>query len=62
MLQRNERYYKGIAHALQTIHRDEGLRGLYKGMGTTLLVITWHKLLNWYIEHRIIIDMYMKFS
>lgn len=35
--QRNERYYKGIGHAIQTIFRDEGLRGLYKGMGTTLL-------------------------
>lgn len=35
--QRKERYYKGIKHALQTIHRDEGLKGLYKGMGATLL-------------------------
>ncbi|KAH7295746.1 hypothetical protein KP509_27G063900 [Ceratopteris richardii] len=35
--QRNERYYKGINHAIQTIFKDEGLRGLYKGMGTTLL-------------------------
>eukprot|EP00250_Pteridium_aquilinum_P008156 c17722_g1_i4 orf=879-1649(-) len=36
--QRNERYYKGIGHALKTIRRDEGMKGLYKGMGTTLLV------------------------
>lgn len=35
--QRNERYYKGIGHALGTIRRDEGLKGLYKGMGATLL-------------------------
>lgn len=35
--QRNEKYYKGIAHALRTISRDEGRRGLYKGMGATLL-------------------------
>lgn len=35
--QRNERYYKGIGHALRTIRRDEGMKGLYKGMGTTLL-------------------------
>eukprot|EP00250_Pteridium_aquilinum_P017673 c23730_g1_i1 orf=622-1707(+) len=35
--QRNEKYYRGIAHALQTIMRDEGLKGLYKGMGATLL-------------------------
>ncbi|MCO5577648.1 hypothetical protein L7F22_031479 [Adiantum nelumboides] len=35
--QRNERYYKGMGHAVQTIFRDEGLKGLYKGLGTTLL-------------------------
>lgn len=35
--QRNEKYYKGIIHALQTIVRDEGAKGLYKGMGATLL-------------------------
>lgn len=35
--QRNEKYYKGIVHALQTISRDEGARGLYKGLGATLL-------------------------
>lgn len=37
-LQRNEKYYRGISHALQTIARDEGIKGLYKGMGATLLV------------------------
>lgn len=31
-------YYRGITHALLTITRDEGYRGLYKGMGTTLMV------------------------
>jgi hypothetical protein len=31
-------YYRGISHALLTITRDEGLRGLYKGLGTTLMV------------------------
>lgn len=35
--QRNEKYYRGISHALQTIARDEGIKGLYKGMGATLL-------------------------
>ncbi|KAJ7545466.1 hypothetical protein O6H91_09G121300 [Diphasiastrum complanatum] len=35
--QTNVMYYKGIMHALVTISRDEGFRGLYKGMGTTLL-------------------------
>ena len=37
-LQTNVMYYKGIGHALATIARDEGLRGLYKGMGATLMV------------------------
>ncbi|KAG6478539.1 mitochondrial substrate carrier family protein B-like [Zingiber officinale] len=30
-------YYRGISHALYTICRDEGMRGLYKGLGATLL-------------------------
>ncbi|KAK4367187.1 hypothetical protein RND71_015067 [Anisodus tanguticus] len=30
-------YYRGIWHALQTISREEGVAGLYKGMGATLL-------------------------
>ena len=37
-LQTNVMYYKGIGHALATIARDEGFRGLYKGMGATLMV------------------------
>ncbi|CAN6442878.1 unnamed protein product [Victoria cruziana] len=36
--QTNVMYYRGISHALYTICRDEGIRGLYKGMGATLLV------------------------
>ncbi|CAN6471570.1 unnamed protein product [Victoria cruziana] len=35
--QTNVIYYRGISHALYTICRDEGLRGLYKGLGATLL-------------------------
>ncbi|XP_016485110.1 uncharacterized protein LOC107805565 [Nicotiana tabacum] len=35
--QRNVLYYRGIWHALQTISREEGIAGLYKGMGATLL-------------------------
>ncbi|ERN12027.1 hypothetical protein AMTRI_Chr08g161050 [Amborella trichopoda] len=35
--QTNVIYYRGISHALYTICRDEGIRGLYKGMGATLL-------------------------
>lgn len=35
--QRNAIYYKGMSHALHTICRDEGLLGLYKGLGVTLL-------------------------
>ncbi|CAI5985577.1 unnamed protein product [Closterium sp. NIES-64] len=36
--QTKSRYYKGIVGTLSTIVRDEGLLGLYKGMGATLLV------------------------
>ncbi|KAJ8557637.1 hypothetical protein K7X08_003262 [Anisodus acutangulus] len=35
--QTNVIYYRGIWHALQTISREEGVAGLYKGMGATLL-------------------------
>ncbi|KAB2596187.1 mitochondrial substrate carrier family protein B-like [Pyrus ussuriensis x Pyrus communis] len=35
--QTNVMYYKGIWHTLQTITRDEGILGLYKGLGATLL-------------------------
>lgn len=35
--QTNVTYYRGIWHALRTISREEGLLGLYKGLGATLL-------------------------
>ncbi|XP_015690275.2 mitochondrial substrate carrier family protein B-like [Oryza brachyantha] len=35
--QTNTAYYRGISHALYTICRDEGVKGLYKGLGATLL-------------------------
>ena len=35
--QTGARYYHGIAHALATIVREEGARGLYRGLGATLL-------------------------
>ncbi|XP_038691186.1 mitochondrial substrate carrier family protein B-like isoform X2 [Tripterygium wilfordii] len=35
--QTNVMYYRGIWHALQTISREEGVLGLYKGLGATLL-------------------------
>ena len=37
-IQTNVMYYRGITHALYTICRDEGIKGLYKGLGPTLLV------------------------
>ncbi|KAJ6830887.1 mitochondrial substrate carrier family protein B-like [Iris pallida] len=35
--QTNQIYYRGISHSLHSICRDEGIRGLYKGLGATLL-------------------------
>ncbi|XP_048225994.1 mitochondrial substrate carrier family protein B-like [Ricinus communis] len=35
--QRNTIYYRGIWHAFNTICREEGFLGLYKGLGATLL-------------------------
>ncbi|KAI3458642.1 hypothetical protein Pfo_015305 [Paulownia fortunei] len=35
--QTNVIYYRGIWHALHTISKEEGLFGLYKGLGATLL-------------------------
>ncbi|CAL9057715.1 unnamed protein product [Musa banksii] len=37
-VQTNAMSYRGISHALYAICRDEGMRGLYKGLGPTLLV------------------------
>ncbi|KAG6547017.1 hypothetical protein Mapa_011634 [Marchantia paleacea] len=35
--QTNSMYYTGISHALTTIYKEEGVRGLYKGLGPTLM-------------------------
>ncbi|KAJ7964586.1 Mitochondrial substrate carrier family protein [Quillaja saponaria] len=35
--QTNVIYYRGLWHALQTIVKEEGILGLYKGLGATLL-------------------------
>ncbi|XP_047982857.1 mitochondrial substrate carrier family protein B-like isoform X1 [Salvia hispanica] len=35
--QTNVIYYRGIFHSLRTISKEEGFRGLYKGLGPTLL-------------------------
>ncbi|CAO2826989.1 unnamed protein product [Amaranthus hypochondriacus] len=35
--QRNSTYYRGIWHTLETICREEGFLGLYKGLGATIL-------------------------
>ncbi|XP_044511998.1 mitochondrial substrate carrier family protein B-like isoform X2 [Mangifera indica] len=37
--QRQTMYYKGIWHSFNTICREEGFLGLYKGLGVTLLVV-----------------------
>ncbi|KVI09887.1 Mitochondrial carrier domain-containing protein [Cynara cardunculus var. scolymus] len=37
VLQTNVNYYRGIWHALHTISREEGIFGLYKGLGACLL-------------------------
>lgn len=37
--QTQHRYYRGIGHALATIAADEGLAGLYRGLGATLLQV-----------------------
>jgi hypothetical protein len=38
LVQTKDMYYRGITHALLTISQEEGLRGLYKGLGPTLMV------------------------
>ena len=38
--QTKSQYYTGIAHALRTIAREEGMFGLYRGLGATLLQVT----------------------
>jgi len=37
--QTTQHYYRGINHALATIVRDEGMVGLYRGLGATLLQV-----------------------
>ncbi|RYR46289.1 hypothetical protein Ahy_A07g032024 isoform A [Arachis hypogaea] len=39
IMQTNTTYYSGIFNALQTISKEEGIFGLYKGLGTTLLTV-----------------------
>ena len=38
--QTTDHYYQGIASTMRTIVRDEGMRGLYRGLGATLGQVT----------------------
>lgn len=33
-----ENQFRGVAHCIKTVHQEQGIRGLYKGMSPTLLV------------------------
>jgi hypothetical protein len=46
-LPRDQRRYKGPITALRTIVRDEGVRGLYRGLGARLLYLTPSAALVW---------------
>ena len=37
--QRSHVYYRGITHALSSIVKEEGFRGLYRGLGATLMQV-----------------------
>ncbi|XP_013744782.2 mitochondrial substrate carrier family protein B [Brassica napus] len=59
--QRNTMYYQGIGHAFRTICREEGLLGLYKGLGATMLGVgptlainfaTYESLKSFWLSHR----------
>ncbi|CAN8316954.1 unnamed protein product [Cochlearia groenlandica] len=59
--QRNAMYYQGIGHAFRTICSEEGLLGLYKGLGATLLGVgpslainfaAYESLKSFWISHR----------
>lgn len=46
-VQRDHIYYTGIGNAFKTIFRDEGLRGLYKGIGGSLAQVGPNLALNY---------------
>lgn len=33
-----ENQFRGVAHCIQSVHQEQGIRGLYKGVSPTLLV------------------------
>ncbi len=58
---RSPRNYRGITHAFRCIVREEGLRGLYRGLGATLVQVTPSLAINFclydsfralYLQHR----------
>uniref|UniRef100_A0A1J3C735 Mitochondrial substrate carrier family protein B n=1 Tax=Noccaea caerulescens TaxID=107243 RepID=A0A1J3C735_NOCCA len=59
--QRNAMYYQGIGHAFRTICKEEGLLGLYKGLGATMLGVgptlainfaTYEYMKSFWLSHR----------
>ncbi|KAJ9541783.1 hypothetical protein OSB04_028289 [Centaurea solstitialis] len=51
--QTNVNYYRGIWHALRTISREEGIFGLYKGLGACLLGVGPNLAISFSVYHTV---------